>query len=117
MILSSLDITKATGPYSIPTKVLKRLKNDISDQIAYSFNLSFATGRFPTLLKTAKVIPTHKNESKLDYTNYRPISLLSNLDKILEKLRHERLYKFLNDKNVIYLLQFGFQQKYLPPLH
>ena len=66
----------------------------------------------PTLLKTAKVIPIHKKESKLDFTNYHPISLLSNLDKILEKLMHNRLYKFLNDYNIIYLLQFGFKQKY-----
>ena len=102
LILSSLDISKATGPYSIPTKVLKLLKNDISDQFADLFNLSFTTGSFPTLLKTVKVIPIHKQESKLDYTNYCLISLLSNLDKILEKLMHNRLYKFLNDNNIIY---------------
>ena len=82
-MLSSLDISKATGlyRYSIPTKVLKLLKSDISDQLSNLFNLSFTTGSFPTLLKIDKVIPTHKKEPKLDYTNYRPISLLSNLDK------------------------------------
>ena len=115
LIRSSLDISKATGPYSIPTKVLKLIKNNISDQLADLFNLSFTTGSFPTLLKTANVIPIHKKESKLDYTNYRPISLLSNLDKILEKLMHNRLYKFLNDNNIIYPLQFGSST--LPPLH
>ena len=76
------------------------------------FNLSVTTGSFPTLLKTAKVIPIHKKVSKLDYTNYLPISLLSNLDKILEKLIHNRLYKFLKVNNIIYPLQFGFRQKY-----
>ena len=101
LILSSLDISKGTGPYSIPTKVLKVLKNYISDQLADSFNLSFTKGSIPTLLKTAKVIPIHKKETKLDYTNYRSISILSNLVKILEKLIHNRLYKFLNDNNVI----------------
>ena len=59
LIPSSLDISKATGPHSIPTKVLKLLKNDISDQLADSFNLSFTTGSFPTLLKPVKVIPIH----------------------------------------------------------
>ena len=83
-ILSSLDISKATCPYIIPTKVLKLLKNDISDELADLFHLSFTTDSFPTLLKTANIIPIHKKESKLDYTNYNPISLLSNLDKILE---------------------------------
>ena len=76
LILLSLDISKASGPYSIPTKVLGLLKNDISDQLANLFNLSFTTSSFPTLLKSAKVISIHKKESKLDYTNYRPISLL-----------------------------------------
>ena len=54
-ILSSLDINKSTGPYSIPIKVLNMLKNDISEQLADLFNLSFTTGTFPTILKTAQV--------------------------------------------------------------
>ena len=44
------------------------------------------TGVFPSVLKTAKVVPVFKKDSKLDYSNYRPISLLSNIEKILEKL-------------------------------
>ena len=109
LILSSLVISKPTGPYSIPTKVLKLLKNDIFDQFADLINVSFTTGSFPT---TTQVIPIHKKESKFDYNNYHPISLLSNLDKILGKLMHNRLYMFLNDDNIIYPLQFGFRQKY-----
>ena len=70
------------------------------------FNLSFKTGVFPSVLKAAKVIPIFKKDSKLDYSNYRPISLLSNIEKILEKLT------FLNNKNIIYDLQFGFRQQY-----
>ena len=69
------------------------------------------TGVFPSVLKTAKVVPVFKKDSKLDYSNYRPISLLSNIEKILEKLMYKRLYTFLN-KNVIYNLQFGFRQQY-----
>ena len=80
-ILSSLDINKSIGPYSIPSKVLNMLKNDISEQLADLFNLFFTTSTFPTLLKTAKVIPIHKKDSKSNLTNYRQISLLSNLDK------------------------------------
>ena len=53
--------------------------------IPSTFALSFTTGTFPTLLKTAKAIPLHKKDSKLDFTNYCPVSFLSNLDKILEK--------------------------------
>ena len=53
------------------------------------------TGVFPSVLKTAKVVPVFKKDSKLDYSNYRPISLLSNIAKILEKLMYKRLYTFL----------------------
>ena len=75
------------------------------------FNLSFDTDVFPSVLKTAKVIPIFKKDSKLDYSNYRPISLLSNIEKILEKLMYRRLYTFLN-KSIICDLQFGFRQQY-----
>ena len=55
------------------------------------FNLSFSSGVFPSLLKITKVVPIHKKDCQLNYRNYRPISLLSNVDKILEKLMHQRL--------------------------
>ena len=74
--------------------------------------MSFSTGQFPLVLKIAKVIPTHKKQSRVDYTNYRPISLLSNTKKIIEKLMYKRLSNFLDINNVIYLLQFGFRPKY-----
>ena len=69
-------------------------------------------GVFPSVLKTAKVVHVFKKNSKLDYSNYRPISLLSNIEKILEKLMYKRLYTFLNNNNIIYNLQFGFRQQY-----
>ena len=70
------------------------------------------TGVFPSVLTTAKVAPVFKKDSKLDYSNYRPISLLSTIEKILEKLMYKRLYTFLDNKNIIYDLQFGFRQQY-----
>ena len=56
------------------------------------------TGIFPSVLKIAKVVPVFKKDSKLDYSNYRPISLLSNIEKIFS--------------NIIYDLQYGFRQQY-----
>ena len=87
--MSSLNISKACGPFSIPNKILILLKQDISLQLADLFNLSFSTGSFPSILKTAKVVPVFKKGSKLDCFNYRPISLLSNVEKILEKLMYK----------------------------
>ena len=100
-IISSLDRNKATGPNNIPTKILKLLINDISTQLSDIFNVSFSTGVFPSILKIAKVVPIHKKESKLVYPNYRPIALLSNLKKILEKLMYSRIFKLFNDNNSI----------------
>ena len=76
------------------------------------FNLSFETGTYPEKLKVSKTIPIYKKRSKLEPSNYRPISLLSNLNKILEKLMYARVYNFLNKFNCIYNLQFGFREKH-----
>ena len=91
---------------------MKLLNNDISTQFAGLFNLSFPEGVFPSILKTCKVIPIYKKDSQLNCSNYRPISLLPKIDKILERIMYYRLYKFLEINNLIYSLQFGFRQKH-----
>jgi len=110
-ILSSLSVDKSHGPNGIPTKILLLLKHDIAPILTDLFNLSFSSGVFPSALKIAKVIPVHKKLSRLDCSNYRPISILSNLDKVLERLMYNRLYKFVEDNNLIYPFQFGFRKK------
>ena len=59
-ILSSLNFNKAFGPNSIPYRILLLLKNEISKQLADLFNLSFLTGAFPSVPKSAKVVPVFK---------------------------------------------------------
>ena len=108
-VISSLDSNKSVGPNSIPTTVLKSLKNDISSQLSETFNISFCSGVFPSILKTAKDIPIHKKDSKLDFTNDHPTSLLSNIEIFSEKLIYNRISKFFSDNNLIYSLQFGFR--------
>ena len=85
-IISSLNANKASGPNSIYYRISFLLQNEISDQLTNLFNLSFKTGGFPSVLKTAKVSPIFKKDSKLYYSNYHPISLLWDTEKILEKL-------------------------------
>ena len=109
-IISSLNSNKASGSNSIPYRILFLLKNVISIQLGELFNFSFVNGIFPSVLKTAKVVPVFKKDSKLHYGNYCPISLLSNIEKIHENLVYKSLYTFLNNNNFICNLQFGFRQ-------
>ena len=109
--ISSLDSNKSAGPNSIPTNILKLLKNGISSYLSETFNISFSAGVFPSILKTVTVIPVHEKNSKLDFSNYHPILLLSNTEKTLEILMYNRIYKFFSENNLIYSLQFSFKQK------
>ena len=112
-IICSLNISKASGSFSMPNKILILLKQDISKQVADLFNLSFSSVSFPSILKSAKLVSFFKKGSKLDCCNYRPISLLSNVEKILEELiKKERVYNFLTENNITHDLQFGFRQKF-----
>ena len=94
-MISLLDSNKLVEPNSIPTKILKLLKNDISSQLADIFNISLSTGTFPTIFKVAKVVLVYKKDSKLGFSNYRPISLLSNIGKNIRKINVQQNLQFL----------------------
>ena len=96
-------------PNSIPTKILHLIKDTIPLSLSELINKSFATGSFTNICKTAKVILIFKTESRLPCNNYRPISLLSNINKSIDKIMHHRLNKFLEETNCFYNLQFGFR--------
>ena len=112
-IIDNIDITKATGPHSIPSNILPIIKEIVSDPIANIVNMSFDQGKYIDVLKLAEAIPVFKGKgSNLESFNFRPISLLSNINKIFEKLMHSRLYNFLSTYNCIYNLQFGFRKQH-----
>ena len=102
---------KAVGPYSIPIFLLKILSEHIATPLCVIINDSFSKGIFPDMMKLAKVILLYKNKSPEDLSNYRPITLLSVISKITEKLMHTRFYNILEQHNILYLLQFGFCSK------
>lgn len=82
------------------------------DPLAYIYNLSFITDKVPQSLKTAKVIPVYKKGERTSPDNYRPISLLSTFDKILEKLMHKRLHSFLQQHSILHQYQFRFRKNH-----
>ena len=108
-IIGSFQDSKSSGPYSIPTKYLKMIKDDISIPFSDICNSSFSEGVFPDNNKIAKVIPFHKSGSIKDVNNYRPISLLSIFSKIMEKLMASRLNSFLEIHSIIFPNQYGFR--------
>ena len=110
-VLKSLKINKAFEPNSIPAVVLKHFRKTISIPLTKLMNLSFNQGKFPSILKIAKVLAVFKKGDILDADNYRPISLLSNLSKIIEKLMYKRLYFYLEQIKVVYPFQFSFRNQ------
>ena len=77
--------------------------------LAHIFNLSFSFGVFPDHMKIAKIIPIFKNRQKTEFTNYRPISILSQFCKISEKLFNLRLEKILDANKILSDSQYGFR--------
>ena len=92
-------INKALGPNSIRTKVRKVHSKTLSKPLAKLINLSLNQGKFPAIIKIAIVTPMHKRGDKSELDNYIPISLISNISKLIEKIVHERFYSFLKRSN------------------
>ena len=111
-IINNFDDSKASGPCSVPIKLLKVARHELSIPFSNICNTSFTEGIFPEIIKVAKVIPSHKKGPTDDVNNYHPISLLSVFSKIIEKLMVVRLTTYLELHKIIYPNQFGFRQGY-----
>ena len=82
----------------------------ICDTLAYICNLSLFSSTFPSEWKKAKVTPIFKDGDKADPSNYRPISVLPIVSKIIERAVHDQLYTFLTTNNIINASQSGFRK-------
>ena len=107
-IIKSFPV-KGCSLESVPIFIFKYLSAELSTLISAIFNQSLSLGIFPDCLKVARVIPVYKGGNKLLVNNYRPISTLPLLSKILEKLMCSRLKSFLNSFKILTDHQFGFR--------
>ena len=93
-VTNSLDTSKAVGCDHIPAKVLKDSASIISTHCASLFNSMVDTQTFPDGAKLAEVTPIYKKENPLIAKNYRPVSILTTLSKVFEKLIHTQFQAF-----------------------
>ena len=108
----SIPRNKTYGLYSCPIHILSGAKHIISGPLSNIFNISVQEGVFPSKLKQAKVIPVYKSDDETDPGNYRPISLLSMFNRILEKLMYRQLKNFLDKNDILFKSQYGFREKH-----
>ena len=107
-VLKSLKTGKAIGQDHINNRILKELSRPLSSPLCELFNFSVSSGKVPDIWKQANITPIFKKDDASDPSNYRPISLLSCIGKVLEKLAHKYVFNFFRDNAVITALQSGF---------
>jgi Reverse transcriptase (RNA-dependent DNA polymerase) len=109
-IINKLESKSSTDINGISNKMLKFFKFELATPLLHLFNLSLRTGIFPDKLKTSRTVPIFKSGDPLQCDNYRPISLLSSISKVLEKAVACRLVNHLKDNKLLCEDQFGFQE-------
>ena len=109
LLLQNMNTNKASGIDGISAKILKIAAPCISSSLTLIFNQSILTGVFPNDWKTSKVIPIYKSEAKDEMTNYRPISIISTVASIFEKLIYNQIYEYLNNHDLLTNSQHGFR--------
>ena len=108
-IIKSLRANAATGLDDIDARTLREVAQELATALLPHVNECLSSGHFPTTFKSSLVTPIYKGKgNKSDCENYRPISIISNLAKIFEKLLYQRLLAFFVQENLLPPSQFGF---------
>ena len=108
--ISNLDSSKASGPDGIPVVVLKNCEPELSFILTDLFNLCLKESCFPDCWKVSSVVPVFKNVGeRSDPKNYHPVSLLSVVSKVFEKLINDKLVRHLESVGLFSDFQYGFR--------
>ena len=110
--LTNLDNCKATGIDNILSMIVKISAPVITKQLTDICNHSIRNSSFPAIWKKARVTPLHKKNATDNPENYRPISILPLLSKVIEKHVYNSLYEFLLVNNLLSPRQSGFRTKH-----
>ena len=111
-IIGKLKPKRSSGLDKIPTIVLKYLPDNILNTLIKLLNRSFEEGIFPNIFKTAKVVPIFKKKgSRKNIEQYRPVSLINSMSKLIEKIVYKRVANFLDRNKFFTNRQFGFRKQ------
>lgn len=109
-ILKNLDIGKATGIDGISPFILSETSDVIAKYAMILINQMFIFGIYPSELKATLVHPLHKKDSQLIKENYRPVSVTTALDKVIEEVMLTQLNEFFTQHDILDHYQFGFKK-------
>ena len=110
-MITKLPNKTSCGHDKISNSLLKSLANSISYPLCNIFNQSISEGIYPDQMKLAEIIPLYKGKASDNVINYRPISLLVTISKVIEKLIYKRTIKFIDKYKLLYDSQYGFRSK------
>lgn len=108
-IILQLKNKSSSGHDGLTAKIIKNIKNNILEPFVYLINKSIVTGEFPDSLKIATVIPLLKKGDPTELDNYRQISLLSTLSKVIERVAYNRISDYVETNKILTICQHGFR--------
>ena len=111
-LICELPNKKSYGYDKINDCLLKELCPVIVNPLTIVFNKSLEESVFPNSMKNADTVPLFKCQSNIDCNNYRPISLLITISKLLEKVMYNRTIQFLDKHKLVFISQYGFRKKH-----
>ena len=110
-LLSTWKLNTATGPDGVSSRILRETTATITPGLTKIFNQSLQQSKVSSLWKLSNVTPIPKDGNKSSPLNYQPVSLLSLVSKILERIIHSKLSSFIYSNNLMSNCQFGFRPK------
>ena len=112
IIRKFISTNKSPGYDNVPAVLIKWSADVIAPLLVKLFNRFLDLGIYPSCLKIARETSLHKGGDKSDCENYRPISVLTHINKVFEKLIHARLNDFINEHRILENSQYGFRKRH-----
>ena len=110
--LNNLSANKATGLDDIPSRFVRDSASVIACPLTHVINLSIIQGVVPDDLKSARVVPLFKKNDKTEVGNYRPVSILSIISKVFERVVYDQVEAYLDQKKLLYKFQSCFRSRF-----